>query len=115
MRVSFVWILCGLLAGFGTTVLAQQVAQTNMNSSPEEPTNAADDAAEDDSDAAPDATEIAAESAKEADDAIPTDRAADPTLEEWDVVKFEDDGDNEEDAPQPTNNGIGEPSDIPTP
>ena len=113
MRISLVWILCGLLAGVSTAAVAQRMAQTNASGSQAQPDDAADEVG-DDADGAPDEKEIAAEAAEEADDAIPTDRVADPTLEEWDVVKFEDDGDNEEDAPRPTNNGIGEPSDIPT-
>lgn len=56
----------------------------------------------------------AREAAEEADDAIPTDRNADPTLQEWQVVEFEDDGDNMEDAPEGAQDGLRTPGDIPT-
>ena len=36
--------------------------------------------------------------AEYADDAIPTDTQLDPTRTSWDVVDFEDDGDNQEDV-----------------
>lgn len=52
--------------------------------------------------------------AEYADDAIPTDTTLDPTRMSWDVVEFEDDGDNQEDVEEAPHPGIREPEDIPT-
>lgn len=49
-----------------------------------------------------------------ADDAIPTDTQVDPTRTSWDVVDFEDDGDNQEDIEEAPHPGIREPEDMPT-
>ncbi len=49
-----------------------------------------------------------------ADDAIPTDTQLDPTRISWDVVDFEDDGDNQEDVEEAPHPGIREPEDMPT-
>jgi hypothetical protein len=49
-----------------------------------------------------------------ADDAIPTDTELDPTRTSWDVVDFEDDGDNLEDVEEAPHAGIREPEDMPT-
>lgn len=54
------------------------------------------------------------EIAEEADDAIPTDRSADPTLQEWQVVEYENDGDDVEDQPEAAHDGLRDPADIPT-
>lgn len=49
-----------------------------------------------------------------ADDAIPTDTELDPTRASWDVVEFEDDGDDQEDVEEAPHPGIREPEDMPT-
>jgi len=49
-----------------------------------------------------------------ADDAIPTDTQLDPTRTAWDVVDFEDDGDNQEDVEEAPHAGVREPEDMPT-
>lgn len=49
-----------------------------------------------------------------ADDAIPTDTDLDPTRASWDVVEFEDDGDNQEDFEEDSLDGVREPEDMPT-
>ena len=61
-----------------------------------------------------DATADTETAADAADDAIPTDTVLDPTRTAWDVVEFEDDGDNQEDVAQPGKDGIGNPEDMPT-
>ncbi len=52
--------------------------------------------------------------AEYADDAIPTDTQLDPTRTSWDVVDFEDDGDNQEDVEEAPHPGVREPEDMPT-
>src|SRR6187549_3677932 len=49
-----------------------------------------------------------------ADDAIPTDTQLDPTRTAWDVVEFEDDGDNQEDIEEAPHAGVRDPEDMPT-
>ena len=49
-----------------------------------------------------------------ADDAIPTDTQLDPTRTSWDVVDFEDDGDNQEDVEEAPHAGVRDPEDMPT-
>jgi hypothetical protein len=51
----------------------------------------------------------------ESDDAIPTDLDADADSVEWEVIEFEDDGDDEEEAFEETpQSGVRNPADIPT-
>lgn len=90
----------------------------------DEPDAAPSDATADDKDAADDAADSDDASADEyadveqpaeyADDAIPTDTKLDPTRTSWDVVEFEDDGDNQEDVEEAPHPGLREPEDIPT-
>ena len=54
------------------------------------------------------------QTAEYADDAIPTDTQLDPTRTSWDVVEFEDDGDNQEDVEEAPHAGVREPEDMPT-
>ena len=49
----------------------------------------------------------------ESDDAILTDTDADPTDADWDVVAWDDDGNNEEEAPQEWTEETIEPGDMP--
>jgi hypothetical protein len=49
-----------------------------------------------------------------ADDAIPTDTTLDPTRASFDVVDYEDDGDNQEDVEEAPHPGVREPEDMPT-
>ncbi len=49
-----------------------------------------------------------------ADDAIPTDTQLDPTRTAWDVIEFEDDGDNQEDIEEAPHAGVRDPEDMPT-
>ena len=50
----------------------------------------------------------------ESDDAIPADLEMDPTGEDWDVIEFADDGDNQEEGADTSTGDIGDPEDIPT-
>ncbi len=50
----------------------------------------------------------------ESDDAIPVDLEMDPTGEDWDVIEFADDGDNQEEGADTSAGDIGDPEDIPT-
>jgi len=50
----------------------------------------------------------------ESDDAIPVDLEMDPTGEDWDVIEFADDGDNQEEGAATSAGDIGDPEDIPT-
>jgi hypothetical protein len=119
MRLPVSWIVFGVLAGFGSFASAQQ--PTEQPVAAQEPADdSADDNAADDNSAdveespEEEAADTAREAAAEADDAIPTDRVADPKLQDWDVVEVADDGDNVEDVPEAAHDGLREPADIPT-
>ena len=72
------------------------------------------DDADDDDDAGDDEYADVEQPAEYADDAIPTDTQLDPTRTSWDVVEFEDDGDNQEDVEEAPHPGVREPEDMPT-
>ena len=74
----------------------------------------ADDADADEFDAGDDEYTDYEQPAEYADDAIPTDTQLDPTRTSWDVVDFEDDGDNQEDVEEAPHAGVREPEDMPT-
>ena len=50
----------------------------------------------------------------ESDDAIPADLEMNPTGENWDVIEFADDGDNQEESADTSTGDIRDPEDIPT-
>ncbi|MBM2854437.1 MAG: trypsin-like serine protease [Steroidobacteraceae bacterium] len=49
----------------------------------------------------------------ESDDAIPSDAELNPTGEDWAVIEFQDDGNNQEDAPGESKGDIRDPADMP--
>ena len=49
----------------------------------------------------------------ESDDAIPVDLELDPTGESWDVIEFEDDGDNQEEGAESSTAEISDSGDMP--
>ena len=49
----------------------------------------------------------------ESDDAIPSDPELNPTGEDWAVIEFQDDGNNQEDAPATSTSDIRDPADMP--
>jgi hypothetical protein len=50
----------------------------------------------------------------DSDDAIPVDLEMDPSGDDWDVIEFADDGDNQEEGADTSTGDIGDPEDIPT-
>lgn len=120
---NFQWLLIlgAALAINGAAVAQEPEPEPETEASQQqndEPEAAPDTAAADDSD--DDATDGEDEYADDeepdeyADDAIPTDTELDPTRLSWDVVEFEDDGDNQEDIEEAPHPGVREPEDIPT-
>jgi hypothetical protein len=119
-------LICAALA-IGSAALAQDPEpepETEASQQDDEPEAAPAPAAADDRDDADDAddndeagddeyadVELPAEYA---DDAIPTDTRLDPARTSWDVVEFEDDGDNQEDVEEAPHAGIRDPEDMPT-
>jgi hypothetical protein len=108
---------------FGSAAFAQQPdPQPDETPQPdEEPDAAPPVATADDGDDADDTDDVDDEEYEDveqpadyADDAIPTDTQLDPTRASWDIVEFEDDGDNQEDVEDAPRPGVRDPEDIPT-
>jgi hypothetical protein len=115
------WLLVGAALVISAGALAQQPEPEPEGSGQQDeleaPTgNAADDVSDDDDDDddADDEYADVEQPDEYADDAIPTDTRLDPTRTSWDVVEFEDDGDNQEDVEEAPHAGIREPEDMPT-
>lgn len=79
-----------------------------------EPAKAADASSDADDGDAADANADIEQPSDYADDAIPTDTTLDPTRASFDVVDYEDDGDNQEDVEEAPHPGVREPEDMPT-
>jgi len=121
--------LLPLMLGVAFVISGAAFAQNPEPESKEEAAQQEDDepeaapapAAADDSDDADDADDAGddeyadvEEPAEYEDDAIPTDTQLDPTRMSWDVVEFEDDGDNQEDVEDAPRPGVRDSEDIPT-
>jgi len=93
---------------------AQQQDDEPDAASPVATADDGDDADDTDDSVDDDEYEDVEQPAEYADDAIPTDTQLDPTRASWDVVEYEDDGDDQEDVEDAPRPGVRDPEDIPT-
>jgi len=112
-----VLLMVGATLVFGDIAFAQEPEpEAAPANAPADDSDEADEPgdAKDSNDAGDDEYADVEEPSEYSDDAIPTDTQLDPTRTSWDVVEFEDDGDNQEDVEEAPHPGIRDSEDMPT-